>query len=94
MLSDHSVRNSIDVNIKDPNGRTLFHVACDNGHKDVVQLIRNLDNIQLNYGASLSVILPVNRVLLICKSRFVRFLRIDLAKSSFIDLLKKIDQIE
>ena len=75
MLSNHSVRNSIDVNIKDPNGRTLFHVACDNGHKDVVQLIRNLDNIQLNYGASLSVILPT-------------------CKSSFIDLLKKIDQIE
>ena len=35
-----------------------------------------------------------NRVLLICKSRFGRFLRIDSAKSSFIDLLKKIDQIE
>ena len=38
--------------------------------------------------------LPVNRVLLICKSRFGRFLRIDSAKSTFIDLLKKIDQID
>ena len=35
-----------------------------------------------------------NRVLLICKSRFGRFLRIDSAKSTFIDLLKKIDQID
>ena len=38
MISNHYVRNSIDVNIKDPKGRTLFHGACDNGHEDVVQL--------------------------------------------------------
>ena len=35
MISNHYVRNSIDVNIKDLKGRTLFHGACDNGHEDV-----------------------------------------------------------
>ena len=38
--------------------------------------------------------LPANRLLLICKSRFGRFLKVDPVKSTFIDLLKKIDQIE
>ena len=35
MISNHYVRNSIDVNIKDPKGMSLFHGACDNGHEDV-----------------------------------------------------------
>ena len=37
MLSNHSVRNSINVNIKDMNGWTLFHGACENGQNDFVQ---------------------------------------------------------
>ena len=38
--------------------------------------------------------LPANRLLLICKCRFWRFLKVDRVKSTFIDLLKKIDQID
>ena len=40
------------MNIKDPNGSTLFHGACcDNGHKDVVQLLLD-SNIELNARAN------------------------------------------
>ena len=38
--------------------------------------------------------LPTNRLLLICKCRFWRFLKVDRVKSTFIHLLKKIDQID
>ena len=29
----------IDVNSKDPSGYTPLHLACENGHKEVVQLM-------------------------------------------------------
>ena len=61
--------------------------------------MRNYDVVQsllvLTFGIIMAEIyLPANRLLLICKCRFWRFLKVDRVKSTFIDLLKKIDQID
>ena len=37
---DWTIQASI-LNVKDNSGRTAFMLACSNGHKDVVQLLRD-----------------------------------------------------